>query len=113
MFKKAKLEGLTLPWTCLTYWPCYTLSFWLIRKDYINTCVPIYDTSISGDWESANLILTERKELIQYIITDNHETAIHIAASTHIIKFIEALLGLMESTESYNINNNEQHESAR
>lgn len=69
------------------------------REDYINICVPLYDAAISGDWEAASIILTERKELVRYSITENRETALHIAASAHNIKFVEALVGLMEKED--------------
>ncbi|KAI3738011.1 hypothetical protein L2E82_28029 [Cichorium intybus] len=69
------------------------------REDYINTCVPLYEASINGDWEAANKILTKRKELVRFSITDNGETALHIATSAQNTKFVEALLGLMEKED--------------
>ncbi|KAL4560275.1 hypothetical protein LXL04_032425 [Taraxacum kok-saghyz] len=66
------------------------------REDYINTCVPLYEASINGDWKAANDILTERKELVRFSITDNGETALHIATSAQNTKFVESLVGFME-----------------
>ncbi|CAH1442227.1 unnamed protein product [Lactuca virosa] len=70
-----------------------------VREDYINTCVPLYEASINGDWETANRIIAKRKELVRFSITVNGETALHIATSAQNTEFVEALVGLMEEDD--------------
>ncbi|KAK9048984.1 hypothetical protein SSX86_032049 [Deinandra increscens subsp. villosa] len=50
---------------------------------------------MTGDWEAANLILSQRQELVRFSITENHETALHIAASAQNSKFVEELVKMM------------------
>ncbi|XP_076923326.1 uncharacterized protein LOC143585417 [Bidens hawaiensis] len=69
------------------------------RNDYNNICVPLYNASISGDWKSANRILSARKELVRFSITETHETALHIAASTQNTEFVEELVKIMEEED--------------
>ncbi|KAI3683934.1 hypothetical protein L1987_84449 [Smallanthus sonchifolius] len=69
------------------------------REDYINICVPLYNASISGDWDAANLILSKRKELVRFSISENHEIALHIAASTQNTKFVEELMKIMDKED--------------
>ncbi|KAL4568147.1 hypothetical protein LXL04_023753 [Taraxacum kok-saghyz] len=51
------------------------------RDAYLNICVPLYIASIRGDWEAAQVIFAKNHDLVGYGITENYETALHIAAS--------------------------------
>lgn len=68
------------------------------REDYIDICVPLYEASINGDWEAANRIL-QRRELVRFSITENCETALHIAASAQSIEFVDELVKLMDKED--------------
>ncbi|KAK9074375.1 hypothetical protein SSX86_006973 [Deinandra increscens subsp. villosa] len=69
------------------------------RETYIKTCVPLYNASINGDWGAANLILCQRQELVRFSITENHETALHIAASTQNTEFVIELVNIMNTKD--------------
>ncbi|KAL7604466.1 hypothetical protein Lser_V15G18298 [Lactuca serriola] len=73
------------------------------RKDYIKTAVPLYEASIKGDWKAAKAILDERRELVRYSITENDETALHVAASAkrskQVEEFVEHLLTYMDGKD--------------
>ncbi|MFS7909163.1 putative ankyrin repeat-containing domain-containing protein [Helianthus anomalus] len=71
----------------------------LLAEDYVDKCVPLYNASINGDWEVANRLLTERQELVRFSITENHETALHIAASAQNTKFVEELVNIMDTED--------------
>ncbi|KAJ9541292.1 hypothetical protein OSB04_027798 [Centaurea solstitialis] len=64
-------------------------------------CVPLYQASNRGDWKEANIVFNERPQLnlVRYSITENHETALHIAVSAKYSKrqenFVKELVGLM------------------
>ncbi|KAI3503599.1 hypothetical protein L1887_32045 [Cichorium endivia] len=64
------------------------------RKDYLSVCVPLYNASIRGDWEAAQLILARHQslDLVGYGITENYETALHVAASAKTSKKIETFV---------------------
>ncbi|KAI3696678.1 hypothetical protein L6452_29144 [Arctium lappa] len=80
--------------------PCQDLLNDQKRRDFINTCVPLYEASIRGDWKSANKILQNRRYLVSYSITEHCDTALHVAASAQSnpesIKFVQNLVGMME-----------------
>ncbi|CAI9272249.1 unnamed protein product [Lactuca saligna] len=73
------------------------------RKDYITTGIPLYEASIKGDWKAAKAILDKRLELVRYSITENGETALHVAASAKSTKqvedFLENLIEYMDKTD--------------
>lgn len=79
--------------------PCQDLLNDEKRRDFINTCVPLYEASIKGDWKAANEILQNRRHLVRYSITENCETALHVAASAHSntesINFVQNLVDMM------------------
>ncbi|KAJ9557501.1 hypothetical protein OSB04_012115 [Centaurea solstitialis] len=82
------------------------------RSDYIKFAIPLYNASIKGDWKAAEAILGERPELVRWAITENHETALHVASSTKsnssVNKFVENLVRRMtkEQLELRNTSSN-------
>ncbi|KAI7730499.1 hypothetical protein M8C21_021962, partial [Ambrosia artemisiifolia] len=73
------------------------------REDYIKLGIPLYEASIKGDWKAAKAIIDEKPELVRYSITENSETALHIAASAKKTKrmqdFVKNLVGMMEKQD--------------
>ncbi|KAI3519117.1 hypothetical protein L1887_08142 [Cichorium endivia] len=73
------------------------------RKEYITTGIPLYEASIKGDWKTAKDILDKKRELVRYSITENGETALHVAASAKSTKqvedFVENLMDYMQKTD--------------
>ncbi|GJW88809.1 ankyrin repeat-containing domain, PGG domain protein [Tanacetum coccineum] len=67
--------------------------------EYLRIGIPLYEASVKGDWETAKAIFTKNPELVRYGITENYETALHIAASAKrtklVEKFVEKLVILM------------------
>ncbi|KAI3669830.1 hypothetical protein L6452_41256 [Arctium lappa] len=59
------------------------------RVDYINTCVPLYNASVKGDWEVAEAILDKQPELVRFGISENYDTALHISAFVKTSKLLE------------------------
>lgn len=53
-----------------------------------------------GDWQAAKAIIDERQELVQYSITANQETLLHLAASAENTKqtqeFLQNLVNMLE-----------------
>lgn len=80
-------------------WNHYLSNIFVEREDCINTCVPLYNASINGDWNAAVVILSARKELVRHSITENCETALHVATSAQNTKFVEAIVGLTENED--------------
>nr|GEX07872.1 ankyrin repeat-containing domain, PGG domain protein [Tanacetum cinerariifolium] len=82
------------------------------KREYLRIGVPLYEASIKCDWEVANRILNKRPELVRFSITENAETALHIAASAkgpkHVKQFVKNLVGMMtkEDLELVNKYNN-------
>ncbi|PWA46364.1 ankyrin repeat-containing domain, PGG domain protein [Artemisia annua] len=82
------------------------------KKDYLEIGVPLYEASIKCDWEAAKKILLAIPELVRYSITENGETALHIAASAkgpkHVEQFVKNLVDKMtkEDLEIVNKNHN-------
>ncbi|KAI3511214.1 hypothetical protein L1887_18360 [Cichorium endivia] len=64
------------------------------REQYLNICVPLYNASIKGDWEAAQVILDNHKylDLVGFAISENYDTALHIAASAKSSKYIETFV---------------------
>lgn len=50
------------------------------REDYIKVGVPLYEAAIKGDWKTTEAILDKDLKLVRFSITENHETALHVAA---------------------------------
>ncbi|XP_023738055.1 uncharacterized protein LOC111886046 [Lactuca sativa] len=73
------------------------------RRDFINICVPLSKASMKGDWKTAKSILNCQEHLVRYSITENCETAVHIAAAaqrnTKSINFVQHLVGKMEKAD--------------
>nr|GFC48026.1 ankyrin repeat-containing domain, PGG domain protein [Tanacetum cinerariifolium] len=75
------------------------------REDYLKIGVPLYEASIKCDWKAAKAILEKYKDmkLLRYSITENAETALHVAASAkgpkHVEEFVENLVKLMEKED--------------
>ncbi|KAI3781114.1 hypothetical protein L2E82_11115 [Cichorium intybus] len=69
------------------------------RKDYLEICIPLYEASMTGNWAHAKIILDEHPEVIRYSITENYETALHIAASAKNTHFVENLVKLMSKED--------------
>ncbi|GJT13612.1 ankyrin repeat-containing domain, PGG domain protein [Tanacetum coccineum] len=71
------------------------------RKDYLRIGVPLYEAAIKCDWKAAEDIFEKNKELelVRYSITENGETALHIAASAKVPgkvnDFVKNLVSLM------------------
>ncbi|KVH99878.1 Ankyrin repeat-containing protein [Cynara cardunculus var. scolymus] len=79
--------------------PCQDLLNDGRRREFVDTCVPLYEASITGDWKTANEILQNRRyQLVRYSITEHCDTALHVAASasnTESTKFVENLVKMM------------------
>ncbi|KAJ9553635.1 hypothetical protein OSB04_017680 [Centaurea solstitialis] len=72
-------------------------------NDYINTCVPLYEASITGNWEAAKRILDKRRELVRFAITVNFDTILHVATSADETKlterFVDNLVNMMDKED--------------
>ncbi|KAK1432570.1 hypothetical protein QVD17_09467 [Tagetes erecta] len=73
------------------------------REDYIEFGIPLYEAAIIGDWKAAEAIFLQKPELVRCSITENGETALHIAASAKKSKrmqdFVKNLVGKMEKPD--------------
>ncbi|GJV21587.1 ankyrin repeat-containing domain, PGG domain protein [Tanacetum coccineum] len=76
------------------------------REDYLKIGVPsIQEASDKCDWKAAKAILDKHPQmkLVRYSITENAETALHVAASAkgpkHVEEFVENLVKLMEKED--------------
>ncbi|MFS7960584.1 putative ankyrin repeat-containing domain, PGG domain, ankyrin repeat-containing domain superfamily [Helianthus anomalus] len=73
------------------------------REDYLNLVVPLYQASLSGDWETAKIIFDERRDLVQYDLMENLGTALHVAATSEETKqtlnFVKNLVNMMTREE--------------
>lgn len=84
------------------------------RDDYHKICVPLFNASIRGDWGAVQVILDKHQDLdlLQFGITENYDTALHIAACAKSTKsaekFAESLVDKMskEQLELQNKNYN-------
>ncbi|KAJ0814895.1 putative ankyrin repeat-containing domain, major facilitator superfamily domain, PGG [Helianthus annuus] len=68
-------------------------------EDYNNICIPLYIALIKGNWKSANVILSKQEKLVRCSITENWETALHIAVSVQNISCVEELLKIMKEED--------------
>ncbi|PWA65617.1 Ankyrin repeat-containing protein [Artemisia annua] len=79
------------------------------RRDFVDICVPLYEASIKGDWATAAGILQQYSDRVPNLlgcsITDNNETALHVAASAQRNKFVRSLLTEMTVGEMEYQNN--------
>ncbi|KAI3522948.1 hypothetical protein L1887_01000 [Cichorium endivia] len=64
------------------------------RDLYHEICVPLYNASMRGDWEAACIILEEHRglDLLGFAITQNYDTALHIAVSVKSSKVMERFM---------------------
>nr|GEV12847.1 ankyrin repeat-containing domain, PGG domain protein [Tanacetum cinerariifolium] len=73
------------------------------REDYIEFAIPLYEASINADWKAAKRILDEKPNLIRSSITENGETALHVAASAkrtkRVEEFVQNLVNMMEMAD--------------
>ncbi|KAL8194093.1 hypothetical protein R6Q57_026335 [Mikania cordata] len=72
------------------------------RKEYLKIGVPLYEASIRCDWLAAKAILDKHLDMVRYSITENGETALHVAASakgSYVVEFVENLVGLMNKED--------------
>ncbi|PWA33891.1 ankyrin repeat-containing domain, PGG domain protein [Artemisia annua] len=80
------------------------------KTEYLKIGVPLYEASIKCDWEDAYAILIKNPELVKYSITENGETALHIAASAkgpkHVKQFVKNLVDLMSKEDLEIVNKN-------
>ncbi|KVH99818.1 Ankyrin repeat-containing protein [Cynara cardunculus var. scolymus] len=69
----------------------------------MDTCIPLYEASITGDWKTAKTILQTKRDLVRYSITEQCETALHVAASaqrnTESTEFVQNLVRMMEKED--------------
>nr|XP_043612084.1 uncharacterized protein LOC122583776 [Erigeron canadensis] len=68
------------------------------RGDYMDKCVPLYKASIKGDWAAAEELLRDGgiENLLGCSITENQETALHVASSMgQSADFVENLIRRM------------------
>ncbi|KAI3784505.1 hypothetical protein L1987_43604 [Smallanthus sonchifolius] len=79
------------------------------REEYIKVGIPLYEASIKGDWKSAKPIIDQKPDLVRCSITENCETALHIAASANKTKsmhdFVKNLVENM-TNEDLELQNN-------
>ncbi|KAI3794191.1 hypothetical protein L1987_36820 [Smallanthus sonchifolius] len=82
------------------------------REDYLEIGVPLYEASINCDWKDAKAIFDKypEKELVRCSITENGETALHVAASAkgpkHVEEFVKKLVDKMNKDDLELQNNN-------
>ncbi|GJS60515.1 putative ankyrin repeat-containing domain, PGG domain protein, partial [Tanacetum coccineum] len=78
------------------------------REDYLEICVPLYEASMTGDWRTAESIIKKHPEVVRCSITENNETALHVAASAKNTHFVKNLVKHMkkEDMELQNKNSN-------
>lgn len=74
------------------------------RETYLEFGVPLYEASIKCDWKAAKVILDKRSDLVRYSITENGETALHVAASAQVdsklmIGFVKNLVTMMSNEQ--------------
>ncbi|XP_071731198.1 uncharacterized protein [Rutidosis leptorrhynchoides] len=73
------------------------------REEYIKYGIPLYEASIKADWKAAEEIFNKKPDLVRFSITENGETALHVAASAKRTKqvenYVKNLVGRMEKTD--------------
>nr|GEU61780.1 ankyrin repeat-containing domain, PGG domain protein [Tanacetum cinerariifolium] len=80
------------------------------NREYLKTGIRLYEASIQCDWEAAKNILLKKPELVRFSITENAETALHIAASAkgpkYVEQFVKNLVGMMTRADLEIVNKN-------
>ncbi|GKE88041.1 ankyrin repeat-containing domain, PGG domain protein, partial [Tanacetum coccineum] len=80
------------------------------KADYFRYGAPLYEASIQGDWNSAEAILCQKPKLVRYSLTDNGETALHVAASANkrkqMVEFVRNLVNKMKKEDLEFVNKN-------
>ncbi|KAJ9553511.1 hypothetical protein OSB04_017556 [Centaurea solstitialis] len=70
---------------------------------YFSICVPLYEASLTGNWDVAYAILGPNREYVTYAIDMDYNTPLHIAAYAQETEqtrdFVEKLLNLMTPEE--------------
>ncbi|KAI3512211.1 hypothetical protein L1887_19496 [Cichorium endivia] len=83
--------------------PCQDLLADNRRRDFINICVPLCEASMNADWKTAEHIIGSPEYILRYSITENCETALHVAASaqsnTDSIDFVRHLVDKMSRAD--------------
>ncbi|KAI3794311.1 hypothetical protein L1987_36940 [Smallanthus sonchifolius] len=74
------------------------------RENYLKIGVPLYEASIKCNWNAAKAILEKKQDLVRYSITENGETALHVAASAKgdpkdVVEFVKNLVGMMKEED--------------
>ncbi|GJT54604.1 zf-CCHC domain-containing protein [Tanacetum coccineum] len=73
------------------------------RDEYKEFGIPLYEASITADWKAAKKILHKKPDLIRSSITENGETALHVATSAkrtkQVAEFILNLVAMMEMAD--------------
>ncbi|KAI7755702.1 hypothetical protein M8C21_028304 [Ambrosia artemisiifolia] len=78
------------------------------RDQYRKIGIPLYEASIKCDWTAAEAILRKNPDLVWYALTENGDTALHIASSIKRSEQVEKFVGnLVErmSTEALELIN--------
>ncbi|KAI7745500.1 hypothetical protein M8C21_028963, partial [Ambrosia artemisiifolia] len=72
-------------------------------EDYLKFVVPLYEASITGDWENAKLIFDERPDMVRIGLCKNLGTALHVAVTANETKqtlhFVKELVNMMTIEE--------------
>ncbi|XP_076954709.1 uncharacterized protein LOC143629285 [Bidens hawaiensis] len=75
------------------------------REQYRRICIPLYEASVKGNWKRAEGIINQYQVVTGYSITENGDTALHIAASAISIKlklmedFVRKLVSKMKGED--------------
>ncbi|PWA54591.1 Ankyrin repeat-containing protein [Artemisia annua] len=73
------------------------------KDDYLEFGVPLYEASLKGDWETANLIFDKRPKLVSFGLSRQLGTALHVAATAEetelTIQFVRNLVNMMKPEE--------------
>ncbi|GJX22344.1 ankyrin repeat-containing domain, PGG domain protein [Tanacetum coccineum] len=79
-------------------------------KNYFEYGAPLYEASIQGNRKAAEAILEKKPELVRYAITENGETALHVAVfanrSKQVVEFVENLVDKMTLDDMELVNKN-------
>ncbi|GJT62111.1 ankyrin repeat-containing domain, PGG domain protein [Tanacetum coccineum] len=73
------------------------------RDEYTVFGIPLYEASITADWKAAKEILDKKPYLTCFSITENCETALHVAASARrtkrVAEFVQNLVDMMQTAD--------------
>ncbi|XP_028119218.1 ankyrin repeat-containing protein At5g02620-like isoform X2 [Camellia sinensis] len=78
------------------------------RDKYLDICITLYQAALKDDWNAAKGVIEIFPTVVRSSITQECETALHIAAAAKRIHFVEELVGRMnrEDLELLNSNGN-------